>query len=564
MVTHKFYLFVILWLGIFSSYAGATAIAKLDRTTINANETVRLSIILDESSMFSGPDMTALEKDFDILGNNKSSQSSWINGKKSANTTWIYELAPKQAGVFTIPAIDVDGQLTQPVTLQVKPANTNPVERAGVEPVFMEVTADKESVYVQEQLLLTVRINSAVSLNDLQMDELQLENAFIKEINSSQYQRDISGIPHITVEKVFAIFPQTSGTFVIPSIPAIAVVATQRRSIFDQGKSLRIRSNPLNITVNEMPTSIKSENWLPAKNISLQESWSNDPTEIKLGDSITRTITTTAVGLSAEQIPPIEIKAGSKFKSYPDQPAFEDRQSDQGVTGIRKDAIALVATEPGKITLPEITVEWWDISKNTMQTATLPEITLTVTGKAAPPPVVTPQAPTTPEIDLPDQASETTTVSTETDANAIIIWQAATALSTTLALVFMMLFLHARKHQALPEPETTQPENSASSDDFLLALKKACNSRDLAVIRSSLLGWAQLTWPRTTLHSTTDIARKFNDENFTQRMQKLDAALFSGQESLENWMGLYDQVNERHQQLNITGKNRLTPLYPAI
>ena len=568
MVIKKQSLLIFLYLSIISSYVNATAIAKLDRTSISINETVQLNIILDESSMFSGPDLSKLEKDFDILGSNKSSQSSWINGKKSAKTTWSYELAPKQAGVFTIPAIDVDGQQTQVISIQIKPANTNPSDRAGVEPVFIEAFTDKASVYVQEQILLTLRINTSINLNDLQLDDINIDDTFIKQINNTKYNRNMNGIPHITYEVTYAIFPQVSGVLNIPSIKATGVAPLQRSarggfgSMFNQGKKLRMRSNPLTITVNKIPAAANSRNWLPAKQLQLQESWSTDPTEIKVGDSITRTITTTAVGLTGEQLPPIFIEAAEKFKSYPDQALFENQENDQGVIGIRKDAIALVATQAGKIVLPQITVEWWDITSNTQQIATLPKITINVIGTSnIPAPIIASATPATvPEVEL---NNATPAMKNITNPEELIMWQISAAIASALALLFMILFVHARKNIITVEEVTDSPPQHSSADIYLKELSTACTNRNTQAIRTSLLHWAQLTWPNSTLHSTVDVARLFNDNNFALRMKNLDAILFSGEESIENWQGLYDQVEEIHQQLNVKNKQKLAPLYPA-
>lgn len=573
MVTKKLYLCLILWFGMISQYANATAIAQLDRTSISYNETVQLSIQLDENTLFSGPDISMLEKDFDILGSNKSSQSSWINGKKSANTTWVYELAPKQAGIITIPAINVDGQLTQPVSIQVKPADTNPDNRAGVEPIFIEVITDKDSVYVQEQLLLTVRINTSVNLTDTQLHEFNIDNALIKQLTNTRYNRNINGIPHITYELTYALFPQTSGILEIPAITAEGIAPLQRSSrglsLFNQGKTMRMRGNPLSITVNEVPTNINTGNWLPAKQLQLQESWSSDPTEIQLGDSITRTITTTAIGLSSEQLPPIAIKAGNAFKSYPDQPVFDDQKNAQGITGIRKDAIALVATKPGNITLPEVSIKWWDINTNTMKTATLPEITLHVMGNANT--STTPMPLVEPSTAIPDSiaseagnASNITTSSTTTQSSSLLIlWQTATAIVSILALLFLVLYIKARKSVYYTIEANNESPTASSADQYLRELKVACTSSDTQAIRTALLYWAQLTWPNTKLHSTIDIARQFNDDSFALLTKKLDAILFSGDTSIENWQELYQQVEAKHLQLNLKNKQRLAPLYPV-
>lgn len=582
MVTRPLQLLLAVFITLLCSHANAAATASLDRTSISINETVELTITLDENTLFSGPDLAGVEQNFEILGSNKSSQSSWINGQKTARTSWVYQLAPKQAGVFTIPAIDVDGSLTQPLGIQVKPADNNPVGKAGSEPVFIEVSTDKKSVSVQEQLILTVRINSSVNLNDLQLQNIELENAFIQQINESNYQRAINGIPHITYEVVYAIFPQTSGKLVIPAVTASAVALDQNASrgfgsIFNSGKPLRIRSNPLEVTVTEVPPGISASNWLPAQELQLHESWSNDPTSIHLGDSITRTITTTAIGLSGEQLPPVVINGGPHLKIYPDQPVFEDKKGQQGITGVRKDAIALVATSPGQVTLPEITVEWWDVTEKTLKRAHLPEITLTVVGDAGTPapaqsmssPPISSQPMTSPPATALPPATAAASPMPGNQPQQLLPWQIATALASALAMLFLGLWLHARYryHGKAPRAGAGNHPLAAtaipSADLALQQLQQACNDHDSKAIRAAILHWARITWPDTPLHSTIDVARKFQDNAFSERIKILDAELYSGTTTLENWQGLYDKVSARHKEITRKNTGKLAPLYPV-
>jgi hypothetical protein len=537
----------------------STAIARFDRTVIRDNESVQLTITLDESSFSGNPDLSVIEKDFEILGSNRSSHSSWINGQKSASTTWSYELLPRHSGMITIPAIPVGNTSTHPTAIQVEASSSGKMDAANPDPVFLEVTASKEAVLVQEELLLTIRINSAVTLSDLQMEPLKVANATVEQLQESGYERTIGNTPYHTQELVFAIYPQKSGTLEIPqvSVSAVAITGSPSRGfgLFNQGRTIRLRGEALSITVNPIPAAASGKNWLPAKQLVIHEGWSADPTEIHVGDSITRTITTTATGLPAETLPGVKIAPTEMFKIYPDQPAFANQKSGSGITGVRTDAIAFVATQPGTVTLPEVSVEWWDIASNSMKKATLPEITLTISGS---PSSVQPPAPMATPTPVPEPLPQ----ATATPHLPELPWQIATAVTSLTTLLFLVLYLVARRKTALPQ-ENIPIAKERTPDESLQALQKACEEKNAARIREALLAWARLAWPEKPVHSTQDVARLLNDPTAHERIRALDAALYNGKSAAEEWNTLYQLAAQKQQQISGGGKGGLAPLYPA-
>ncbi|CAM5399472.1 BatD family protein [Rhodanobacter lindaniclasticus] len=74
------------------------------------------------------------------------------NGKASSSLTFGIALRPTHAGTLQIPAPDVDGQRTAPLSLQVgaqAPATSGAPNRN----LFMEATVEPQRGYVGEQLI---------------------------------------------------------------------------------------------------------------------------------------------------------------------------------------------------------------------------------------------------------------------------------------------------------------------------------------------------------------------------------------------------------------------------
>ena len=92
-----------LLMSLFSSISLAVAFeANVDRTTVGEGESILLTVKYN-SNVFSGnPDMSVLEKDFDIINQNRKNNFQFINGKSESWTIWQLALIPKSKGKVVI------------------------------------------------------------------------------------------------------------------------------------------------------------------------------------------------------------------------------------------------------------------------------------------------------------------------------------------------------------------------------------------------------------------------------------------------------------------------------
>ena len=115
------------------------------------------------------------------------------------------------------------------------------------------------------------------------------------------------------------------------------------------------------------------------------------PSEIHVGDPVTRTIRLQAQGLGFEQLPELNLTAPDGAEIYPDKADTRTRDDGTWLYGERVRKFAFVPTRPGTLTIPGVSVHWWDTAHDRMETAELPAHTLTVLpaaggkGTAAPP-----------------------------------------------------------------------------------------------------------------------------------------------------------------------------------
>jgi hypothetical protein len=150
--------------------------------------------------------------------------------------------------------------------------------------------------------------------------------------------------------------------------------------LFQTTRPIHIRSPKVSLTVKDMPADVKGNVWLPAKELTIKETWSADTENIQMSEPLTRTVVMFAKGLRGEQLPELPVPDYGSVKTYPDKAQTNTEFDGTWVVGTREEKYALVPTQPGSVTVPGIRIPWWNIEKARWETAELPSRTLTVLG----------------------------------------------------------------------------------------------------------------------------------------------------------------------------------------
>jgi hypothetical protein len=380
-----------------STLSWAALTATVDRSVIDSNETLQLVIRYDGQVMTGQPDFSPLENDFEILSNNRQQQYSWVNGQSESYTDWTMVLMPKRTGLVLIPSLNFKKNVSNAVEIRVRSASAA-AAGAGKQPIYTETLVDKESVYIQEQLVLTHRLYTSVQLSDLSLSDLNVPDVILQKIGDNQYQKTINGRNYLIVEIKYALFPQVAGKLVIPAL-RFGAYESNGRSQFggftNRGTRIFRSTESKIVDVNARPAHIAADQWMPSSEVQLAEQWSTDLNNLTVGEPVTRAIAISAAGLTGAQITPIQIIESDDYRIYPDQPQLQEQAKDSTIVGTRTETLAMVPGRAGEITFPAINVRWWDTVNQRMQTASLAAKTVQVrpgTALAISPATVQPQA----------------------------------------------------------------------------------------------------------------------------------------------------------------------------
>jgi len=391
-------LFLILYIGL-SSPAFAEDIqvlATVDRNQITLEDSLQLSITIQGTQNTPPPQLPSLP-DFRVTSSGTSSSTQIVNFKRSISITHKYRLTPMNTGQFKIGSarIRANGKIyaTQPITVVVqKPTVQNqPVDKS----VFVETNVSKKIAYVGEQLIYSFKLFHRIEAKNLDLSMPFGASYFQKEDlgKAKSYQSVINGIQYQVQEISVALFPIKPGEAEIP--PAMLELdiyhrtRSNRRGFFNDpffGQGIRaehkvLRSKPLSVEILALPEKGKPINF---KNIigqfNIQANLGKK--DLEVGDTTTLTITVSGKGnIRGVTFP--EPDLNRQFKVYPDQPEFKQSVAANQITGQKIFKFALVPLQSGVVTLPALTLAYFDPEvKDYRQVKTRP-ITLTVHPSSA-------------------------------------------------------------------------------------------------------------------------------------------------------------------------------------
>ena len=498
-------------------------------------------IFTAEGAVDDEPDFAPLARDFQILSRNQQTAITLLNGRHTRSTTWTVTVLPKQASPLLVPAISFGKLSTAPRQIALAPAGTG--GGSDDDGLFLEVEASPERPYVQQEVIYTIRLWRRYEISNASLSQPTFSaDVLVKPLDEDRrYEKNRDGKRYEVVERRFVLYPQVSGTLEIKPAEVTAQVVKRGFSLFDNfAQSMatrRITSKPTTLTVKPVPASFPGTHWLPARKLRLQEEWQPNPPQAAAGEPLTRTVTLWAEGLTAGQLPPIEIPAPAGWKAYPERPLTNDQQEDAGFHGVLAQKTALIANSSGVTEIPELRVPWWNTTTDRLEYARLPAATLraTAASDSSPPPVQT--AP-------PPAAVATASTSSATppappvgvSPGSTWHWLAALAALGWLLTLLLWWLQAARGAPAASAGVSDQPRSVEGQ-----SVMEACRRGDAQAISRALLNWAARHWSEAPPRSLLALAARLPDA-LARPILQLDAlcygrtsAGFSAEELMRAW-----------------------------
>ncbi|VFQ47069.1 BatD family protein [Desulfoluna butyratoxydans] len=369
---------------------GARAVVDTNRLRLGESLTLRVIADFDDARV-AMPELA----DFRVSPRGTSSRVQRINGTTTREVESLFLLIPLRTGQLTIPAIPVRGRgvqaVTRPIVVQVDERSA-----ASISDQPWSVTAEvsNTSPYVGEQVVWTFRFQTAAAFQNARLGKPDFNGFSSDEMGEGRaFERVINGRRYAIHEVTELLIPQKAGAFEVqPASLSVAVVTGRsRRSrdpMFDDFFSTRnvmeqklLTTEAVALTVRPLPPySGKTPFSGLVGHFSLTAALEND--EVKAGDPLTLTLTIQGTGNIRDAAAPL-VFLPEGMKQYGDTPVEEIAMGPSGWQGRKTFKTAIVPLKPGKVTIPSVSLVWFDPQAETYRTEKSGPLTFTVTENTA-------------------------------------------------------------------------------------------------------------------------------------------------------------------------------------
>lgn len=382
--------------------------ARLGATRIAQGDQVVLTLSADQAAGAGQPDLSGLATDFTVLGTSSGSQTTIVNGSRSDRLTWQIVLAPKRAGTLTVPAITAGDVSSAPLSLRVLDAADLPPEVQAGRPA-LSVSMPEVAIHAQQEVPLTVQLRLPPGTQGAQVVPPTGTGFLLEKSGEDRLTRQQDG--SALVEQTYLLRPQEPGALTVPGFTLEATVADPNApdpfagfghspfgnspfdSLFGGGlagrspfggmltptRTVAVTSDPLALDVAVTPGG--ASGWvLPAQQVELREVWQPDPPEFRVGEAVTRRVQVLALGAHGEQIPDLAMPEVPGARVYYEGAETRSVPTERGTAALREFTWSIVPTTGGTLSLPALSVDWFDTAREEPATATLAAESFEVAG----------------------------------------------------------------------------------------------------------------------------------------------------------------------------------------
>lgn len=358
--------------------------AGVDKNLVEVNDEILLQVTVSGNTS-SLPSLVSPQiGDFNVYsrGQNQSQNFSFVNGRISSSVSIVYNytLTPKGIGKFIIPSFSIEYKgktyKTNLINIEVvksstqKQVNTGKTTKfTGREDVFINVTLNKNKVYVNEPIIMSFRLYTRIGfLQQPQYKPPTTSGFWVEDLPPQRNFKEITNDKEYMVTEIkTALFPLSPGEWTIGKAYVNCVIDDFSsddfsdnffKGIFSRGKNITLESKPVNISVLSLPLHKPSDfsGAVGVFNIKAEV----DKKELKTNDPVTLTITISGSGNIKSVTEPVVSVSENEFKKYETVSSLNISKDNYEVSGSKVFKTVLVPKKAGKLTIPSVKYSFFD------------------------------------------------------------------------------------------------------------------------------------------------------------------------------------------------------------
>ena len=553
--TIKFIVNIIIFSFIFWQSAALAKISvKIDPPTAELGEVFRLSLSTDEPKANGVPDLMPLKKDFTIVGTERRMSYNIVNGQSSSFSQWVVSLTAKKIGVLTIPPIKIGNQISAPTSIEITGDEALVTKDDDVDimqdEVMLKTKITKGNLYVNQEILYTVKLYNSQRLLDTQFLPPSVEDALLIPLgDSNSYQVNKNGRDYFVEELQYAIFPQKSGELKInpPEFNALVFDISPRR--------IKIKAKQANINILPIPANYTGKKWLPAKKVVLTEIYDKSNEDMDLGGTLVRKVTMQAAGVPGQLLPTLSFSSTDKFNAYPEKPELNNSMQAKELIGRADVKITYIFNAVGLITIPALNIKWFNTETGKEEVSSLPARVINIKDvngnhKQKNKTLFKPVIETPKEIVVKEPE-----MSRDEKFYKLAFW-------TLIGIILFLIIIFILWRFSNLKLARWQSMRALYKD-----LNKACKSNSPKEVQIILLRFAKFQWPEDEVISLEQLAKIVHDKDFKNELLILSEVLY-GQGKKNNWQGMSLWLSfmafKRKKIIIKAQKKELPPINPKV
>lgn len=351
--------------------AGSQITATLNREEVSIKQTVSVTVVAEVEGVSSQARIIEpawSEQGWQVLGRSQMTQMQFVNGARSLEVTYTYQLRPTRLGELQLGPFTGGGTasglssnvLKVKVTEKAPPRSQSEQSR---DHLYAQIKwmVDKKEVWLGERIdaSLVVYVLNKLRLTDLTVPDIDLQGFWAEEAEPPRRSPLISIGGNTYSQKVIKrdlLTPLKAGELTLPSFDVNLVVGTH--SFFTETQEIPQTVPTLPITVKPLPPNAPKGFRGPTVG-EVEIVAALDRTKIREGDGIQLNIRTSTSGMLANT-PAIELPYIDGIKIFPPT----ERTNTQNLGGrersVRTQTWLIKPERPGQFKIPSISLPYFD------------------------------------------------------------------------------------------------------------------------------------------------------------------------------------------------------------